>query len=157
MSKCIHWIKSVASIGLVLSICLSMSCSEDERISLPPRPNRDNTGFLKGMQLKDWTGSDFINSSNVTYEGYNFPEAASGYYTFAGNNVVLKNCKLQSGVLFAGDNIEIKYTEVFGGISLSGTANARISYNNIHSAKDDGIHITSDNGRVSVSFNENCG
>lgn len=113
------------------------------------RPNSENAGVPKSVILKIWNGPQYNSQSDLIVDGYELKAPASGYYTFAGNNVTVRNCKLYSGVLFAGNNIKIEHCEIIGGASLSGTATASIVFNNIHSSEDDGIHITSDRGRVS--------
>lgn len=143
-------------LALLFANELLISCSEKEDLSPSIRPNEDNTGVQKGITLESWTGSDYNTQSDVIYDGIEFPSVSSGYYTFSGSNLVFRNCKINSGILFSGDNIKIEYCEIIGGLSLSGTAAAVISFNNIHNSQDDGIHITSDNGRVSnVTVNNN--
>jgi hypothetical protein len=92
----------------------------------------------------------------LVIDGYDLPKPSEGYYTFAGNNVTLRNCRIGGGVVFSGDNVKVENCEIPNGLSLSGTATAVVRYNNIHSFGGDGVHITSDTGQVSnVTFANN--
>ncbi|MGC1469377.1 MAG: right-handed parallel beta-helix repeat-containing protein [Sphingorhabdus sp.] len=112
------------------------------------RPNASNTGFPAGMALLSWTGPQTDARSGIVIDGYDLPRPSGGYYIFTGNNLILRNCRINGGVLFSGDNIRVERCEIIGGLSLSGTANATVEYNNIHDISDDGIHVTSDSGQV---------
>ena len=141
------------SICLLTASCI-ISCSKKNgdvgNLPVEERPNKQNTGVTKGIILKPWTDTDnYYDESDLTLEGYEFPALEVGRYTFTGNNITFKNCKLGSGIRFAGDNVKLEHCEVIGEVVLSGTVTAWIAYNNIHDSPDDGLHITSDNGRAS--------
>jgi hypothetical protein len=122
----------------------------------PARPTAGNTGFPRGVSLRTWSGSQYDGRSNLIIDGYELPRLSQGYYTFAGDNVILRNCRINSGILFSGDNVRLERCEVIGGVSLSGTDQATIAYNNIHDIPDDGLHVTSDSGparRIEIAHN----
>lgn len=112
------------------------------------RPNSANTGVDPNKTLPKYTGGAYNDSSNITLDGLDFP-AVGGGYTFAGNNVTIRNSKFASGILFNGDNVRLENNDIVDGISLSGTAAAVIDRNEIRDYGADGIHITSDSGQVS--------
>lgn len=118
----------------------------------PPsvRPNASNTGIPSGTTLSNYTGSSYNNGSGMTYDGVNFPDPGAQYYTFTGNNLVFRNCRINGGILFLGDNIRMEHCEVIGGggVNYSGVNTGVIEYNNVHSFNSDGMHVTSDTRQV---------
>lgn len=114
----------------------------------PARPSALNTGYAAGTTFIQW-GFEDVPDSNFTFDSYEFNTTTRGYYAFYGNNLMLRNCKFNQGVIFYGDNIRIENCDVDGGISFSGSANSVAEYNNIHDFAGDGFHVTSDTGQVS--------
>ncbi len=160
MKKPIHLKRMLLAAAVCCFVLAMPSCKKKNKTTPEPapeeapaptlmRPDANNTGYPNYIVLKSWTGQGANNSSNLVIDGYELPVPSSGYYTFSGSKVTFRNCKINGGIVFAGDSIKIDHCEVIGGISLSGSAGAEITYNNIHHSLDDGIHITSDNGRVS--------
>lgn len=120
----------------------------------PPsaRPNESNTGYIGAKPTRVWTGPQWDGSSNLVIEGY----VLNDFFTFAGSNVTIKNSYLSRGVQFNGKNVVLENNEIIGGVSLSGTQTVSIRKNKIHSFGSDGVHITSDTGRVqNVTFADN--
>jgi len=151
------YLQQLACTVFLLSFFISCNKDEPDLQDPPPtdppanlvRPNAGNTGYTPGTTLRTWSGPDWDGRADLVIEGYDLTPVAKSYFTFAGNNVTIRNCRINAGLLMGGDNVKVERCEIIGGISLSGTATGSIQYNNIHHIGDDGIHITSDNGRVS--------
>ena len=114
------------------------------------RPNATNTGFPTGQTFNNYNGPSYNSDSGLTYDGVNFPSSGGQYYTFTGNNLVFRNCRIYGGILFAGDNIRMEHCEIIGGggVNFSGVNTGVVEYNNIHNFNSDGVHVTSDSGQV---------
>lgn len=108
------------------------------------KPSATNTGYPAGQTFTNYTGSNENNTSNVTYSGVNFGSPGSpGWYTFTGDNVTFKNCKIASDIWIEGDNVTIDHCDINGGISINNSNTVTMTYNNLHNWED-GLHITAD-------------
>ena len=86
-----------------------------------------------------------VTTSGTTISG----RVITGDVLFTGSNLTLRDVRVTGEAIFRGDGLVIEDSE-FGALSLSGTAGVRISGVDVFGALGkDGMHITSDSGRVS--------
>lgn len=109
------------------------------------KPSATNTGYPAGQTFTNYTGGSENNTSNVTYDGVNFPAGVGGdnHYVFRGSNLVFKNCRFNMTPWIEGNNVRIENCDINGGISINNSNGVTMLRNNIHHWED-ALHITAD-------------
>ncbi len=65
----------------------------------------------------------------------------------AGNDVVIRNVKVEGEILVTGDRVKLDHVTTKG-IAISSASDVTVTFTNIGEGSDDGIHVTSDRGRI---------
>lgn len=106
------------------------------------RPGAATTGVVAGRTLSP------LAAGTVSASGTVADRVVTGDVTFTGSDLTVRNVRVTGHVLFTGQNVVVEDSE-FGSMALSGARNVRISRVEVFgNPGQDGIHITSDRGRV---------
>lgn len=109
-----------------------------------------NAGPAPFVVLKPLTGQLQSGTAGAPkiYDGYTIP-SGSLQGDLSVHNVILRNCVLASGTVFAGNDVTVDHCTIHGGVSLSGGDRFVFTNNNV-TGWDDAVHITSDSGPVKI-------
>jgi hypothetical protein len=103
------------------------------------RPSADNTGASGDLQ-RDSTAV-------VEEDGVTLADVQVGGLEVRGDDVTLRNVRVDGSILVTGDGATIDHVTTTG-IAISSASKAQVRYSEISGGGDDGIHITSDRGRL---------
>lgn len=107
------------------------------------RPTAATTGVPAGVSLAPIAGGVVATSGLIENK------VITGNVLFTGHNLTLRNVRVTGEAQFRGDNLVLENSE-FGAVGLSGTATVRARGIDIFGTlAKDGLHVTSDTGRVS--------
>jgi hypothetical protein len=103
------------------------------------KPSAANTGA---------TGSRSRSSVSVLNDGQTLQNAdVANSIEIRGNNVTVRNVSVAGNILVTGDNAMIDHVTAQG-VAISSASGTTLQYANIGYSKEDGIHVTSDRGRM---------
>lgn len=106
-------------------------------------PGPDSTGVAEGIELTEHAGGT-LDEDGLVLEG----ARVAGDLVLEGDDQTLRDVRVDGKVLVIGDGVVIEDSEL-GALSVSGAASFRASRVEIFGhAGSDGIHVTSDRGRV---------
>lgn len=126
---------SVTGVGAAVAAAPAPSTFESLTLS---------TGVPAGAQLTPMAAG-WRHDANTTIANKFF----DGDVTFVGDNLTVRNVHVTGSLAFRGDNIVVQNSQA-GAFALSGTSGVRVSGLEVFgSLGEDGMHITSDTGRVS--------
>ncbi len=137
---------------LVLGIAATAACSGT---SAPPTTSiSGSTGpAVAGCSIKPsaaTTGASGTRSnSSVTTlaDGQVLQNVNVDHLRISGNKVTVRNVQVNGGILVIGDGTMIDHVTAEG-VSISSASNTTVQYTNVGFGSGDGIHITSDRGRL---------
>ncbi|MFC7494572.1 MULTISPECIES: right-handed parallel beta-helix repeat-containing protein [unclassified Nocardioides] len=123
-----------------LSGCSDDGDAEKETSPCTIRPAADNTG-ASGDLVADPT--TVIEQDDVTLEDVRLDDVE-----VRGADVTLRNVEVDGNILVTGDGATIDHVTTEG-IAISSASGTNVQYSNIGGSTGDGIHVTSDRGRLS--------
>jgi hypothetical protein len=106
--------------------------------SCETKPSASNTG--PNGRLRD-------NSTTVLKNGQLLENARVKGLEIRGKGVTVRNVKVTGSIFITGDNATLDHVSATG-IAISSASGAQVQYSNIAKSPEDGIHITSDSGRM---------
>ncbi|MBO1751988.1 right-handed parallel beta-helix repeat-containing protein [Actinotalea sp. BY-33] len=121
--------------------------SPEDQSPVPPDradwPDDASTGVTEGVDLRERTPGTW-DASSTAYEGVLVP----GDVTLTGDDVVLRDVRVEGHLLVTGDSVVLENAEV-ATLSISGATNVTVRSTEVFGLEgEDGIHLTSDRGRV---------
>jgi hypothetical protein len=102
------------------------------------KPSAQNTGATGTLQKS---------SATVLKDGASLENVRVGGLEIRGKGVSLRNVKVAGNVFITGDGATLDHVTA-SGIAISSASRATVQYTNIGNSLEDGIHITSDRGRL---------
>ena len=109
----------------------------------PARPSAATTGVRAGHTLSPMTGGQVTTSGTVIAD-----RVIEGDVVFTGSSLTLRDVRVTGHAVFRGQDVVVEDSE-FASLALSGARNVRLSRVDVFgNTGQDGLHITSDAGRV---------
>ncbi|MDF1603445.1 right-handed parallel beta-helix repeat-containing protein [Nocardioides sp. YIM 152315] len=128
--------------------CLT-GCSDDadggtaKEAPCDVRPSADNTGATGDLR-RDSTAV-------VEEDGATLEDVHLGSVEVRADDVTLRNVRVDGNILVTGDGVTIDHVSTTG-IAISSASKAEVRYSNIGGGAEDGIHVTSDRGRLATDI-----
>jgi Right handed beta helix region len=111
-------------------------------------PANSSCSFKPSASTTGASGSRTNSSVRVLDDGQTLQNTdVAGNMEIRGNNVTLHNVSVAGSILVTGDNAMIDHVTTQG-IGISSASGTTVQYANIGYSKGDGIHVTSDSGRM---------
>lgn len=106
------------------------------------QPGPGNTGATGKLPKRD---------ISVVTDGTTVENATVPSLNITGNDVVIRNVKVEGEILVTGDRVEIEKVTTKG-IAISSASDVSVTFTNVGKGSDDGIHVTSDRGRMAKNI-----
>jgi hypothetical protein len=111
-------------------------------------PANSSCAFKPSAATTGASGSRRSSSVKVLTDGQTLQNADVGSgIEIRGNNVTVRNVSVAGNILVTGDNAMIDHVTAQG-VAISSASGTTVQYANIGNSKEDGIHVTSDRGRM---------
>ena len=110
----------------------------DSSDSCETKPSASNSGATG--QLKD-------SSTTILNNGQKLENVRVKGLEIRGKDVKVRNVEVTTDIFITGDNAMLDHVSATG-IAISSASGAIVQYSNIGKSSEDGIHITSDRGRM---------
>lgn len=140
-----RWCALLTTAALGLSACATSPSTEQFTplatapiSSCPIQPGAGNTGAA---------GTRTALSDTQVRDGAVIQDADVSSLDIRGNDVTVRNVSVNGHILVTGDRVVLDHVTAKG-IAVSSASDVTIRYANIGSGDEDGIHITSDGGRL---------
>ena len=115
--------------------------------SAPAAPANSSCSFKPSASTTGASGSRKNSSVRVLNDGQTLENADVNDIEVRGSNVTVRNVSVAGNILVTGDNAMIDHVTTQG-VAISSASGTTLQYSNIGYSKEDGIHITSDRGRM---------
>lgn len=115
--------------------------------SAPVAPANSSCSFKPSASTTGASGSRTNRSVRVLNDGQTLQNADVDDIEIRGSNVTVRNVSVAGNILVTGDNAKIDHVTAQG-VAISSASGTTLQYSNIGYSKEDGIHITSDRGRM---------
>jgi hypothetical protein len=110
--------------------------------------NNSSCSFKPSAATTGASGSRSNSSVRVLNDGQTLQNAdVGGSIEIRGNNVTVRNVSVGGNILVTGDDAMIDHVTTQG-VAISSASGTTVQYANIGYSKEDGIHVTSDRGRM---------
>ena len=84
-------------------------------------------------------------------DGMTLENATVASLNIEGSDVVVRNVKVEGTILVTGDRVTIEHVSTTG-MAISSASDVTVRFANIAQGSDDGIHVTSDRGRMAKNI-----
>jgi hypothetical protein len=110
-------------------------------------PANSSCSFKPSASTTGASGSRTNRSVGVLNDGQTLQNADVDDIEIRGSHVTVRNVSVAGNILVTGDNAMIDHVTAQG-VAISSASGTTLQYSNIGYSKEDGIHITSDRGRM---------